>query len=112
MKLSSSPRVRYSPGERRVFSFLRGKEAPRDTEKLISLHYDGSRPPFHGRRVVTGLLSSLARKAELNGEPFQVCSTGRMGPVSMAYWLEPRRVRSRGDRKRVLLTPSLRYARQ
>lgn len=85
-----------------MFSFLRGKESPRDTEELVKLHYKVNylvdrTCPFHGRRVVTGLLLSLARKVEENCEPFRVCSSGRVGPVSMTYWLEPLR-RSGMDR--------------
>ena len=87
-ELSEGLKVRYSPGERDVFSRLRW-DRPRDTETLTKLHYGVGRKgmPFNGRRVVAGLLSSLARKVLLNGEPFRVLSTPRAGPNSRSFWL-------------------------
>ncbi len=86
-KLSGS-RVSYSPGEEQVFSFLKEFMA-RDTEVLTRLHYGMGERPFNGRRVVVGLLSSLARKVVLNREPFRIRSTPRAGPVPKSFWLEP-----------------------
>lgn len=80
-------RVAYSPGERDVFShLLEGR--PRDTGVLTGLHYALGEVPFNGRRVVSGLLSSLARKVLLNREPFRVRSSPRAGPNPKTFWLE------------------------
>lgn len=88
LALSVSPRrVPYSPGEARVFGLLTGE--PQDTETLTGLHYGlFSSPPYHARRVVAGLLASLARKVRENREPFLVASSGRQGPRPSEYWLE------------------------
>lgn len=82
----SSP-VAYSPGERDLLSLLR--EEPQDTETLTRLHYGAGKKPFNGRRVVVGLLSSLARKVVLNREPFRVRSTPRAGPLQKSFWRGP-----------------------
>lgn len=95
----SSP-VAYSPGERDLLSLLR--EEPRDTETLTRLHYGTGERPFNGRRVVVGLLSSLARKVVLNREPFRIRSTPRAGPLQKSFWREA----VKAPRRSMLMTSS------
>lgn len=81
-------RVRYSPAEREIFSFLR--EHPRDTVVIARLHYgrkNGGDVPFNGRQIVIGALRSLERKVRHNGEPFSIESSKRAGPRPMTFWL-------------------------
>lgn len=92
-------RVAYSPGERDVFSHL-AVDRPRDTGVLTGLHYALGQVPFNGRRVVSGLLSSLARKVVLNREPFRVRSSPRAGPNPKTFWLESTARRGKAGRER------------
>ena len=81
-------RVPYSPGEEAVRLLLR-EDLGRDSETLARLYYGSSRErPFNGRRVVVGLLSSLARKMVLNGGPLRVQRSPRRGPAPIFFWLE------------------------
>lgn len=80
-------RVRYSPGESSVLALLR-EDFGRSSADLAKLHYCGD-GPFNGQRVVVGLLSSLARKVVLNGEPFRVRRSPRRGPHPVYFWREP-----------------------
>ena len=86
MKLKTDGHMKYSARESRVFSLLRTQE--QSTLILCQQFYQPKRPPFHGRQIILGLLSSLARKAIANRESFRVRKSSRAGPYPISFWVE------------------------
>lgn len=84
-------KVRYSKSERRAFTVLSRNGKPLSTVDLMERMYSkGLRRPYHARQVVLGVLTSLGKKAHLNGEPFSVQRSRRKGPHPVEFWLERR----------------------
>lgn len=91
--LTSKGAVRYSPEEQRIFRLLPKDGRQRSSTAILNRFYGvaDQGPPFHKRKIVIGLLSSLMRKTDCNKEHFRVCKTKRSGPIPISFWLEPRR---------------------
>lgn len=87
MTLSKSPRVPYSPAEKRLFRIV---ATGRKTTNAIMKTYYGGEAPANARRSIAVGLASLRRKVDKNQEPFRMRSTRRSGPISMQHWIEPR----------------------
>jgi hypothetical protein len=79
-------KVAYSAREERALHLLKSK--PQASTTLCKLIYHPAAPPFYGQQTIVGLLSTLARKVELNDEPFRVCKTDRAGPKPIFFWKE------------------------
>jgi hypothetical protein len=80
-------KVRYSKTERELFKLLPPGGGRIDSIELTAKHYSGE-APFHGKTIVVGLINSLMRKLEANGEPFRICKTGLSGPKPIEFWLQ------------------------
>ncbi len=79
--------VRYSPGERKLFSLLTDK--PMSSEALSEKFYRGHKEvPFHGRKIVIGLVTSIQKKVNANKEKFQIMKSDRKGPHPIEVWIE------------------------
>lgn len=91
--LRSNGAIGYSQGEQRIFALLPcGAEAALSSTSIVAEFYGAKKAqPFHGRKVVIGLLSSIRRKAMANAEPFIIKSTQRSGPRPMSFWLEEKK---------------------
>lgn len=87
--LRSDPRVKYSKTEMEIFALL-GRRRQTSVE-IADRHYGANGAgPYHGQKIVSGLLRSLVEKTEHNRESFRINHTRRMGPHPMAFWLEER----------------------
>lgn len=84
--LSDDGAVKYSPGEKKIFTLLPAKQ--KTTSDIAIDYYGKGKVPYHGRQIVVGLLSSLQRKVRLNREPFRIMKTKRSGPIPMSFWVE------------------------
>lgn len=80
--------IKYSNGEQRILALLTARRA--SSSEIARGYYGKTEIPFHGRKIVIGLLSSLRRKADLKRDKFRVKSTKRSGPKAMEFWLETR----------------------
>ncbi len=78
--------INYSPSETRVLKLLRAK--PQSTIALCERYYYPQEPPFNGRVIVVGILSSLKRKAEINQDSFRIRKSERAGPNPIKFWIE------------------------
>lgn len=85
--LRSDPKVNYSETEAAIMSLL-GRR-PLSSVEIARRHYNGS-GPYHGQKIVSGLLRSLVDKVDHNREAFRVAHTKRRGPHPMSFWLEER----------------------
>lgn len=81
--------VRYSPGERRLLALLSDK--PISSEELSKKFYRDDQTPFHGRKIIIGLISSIQKKAEANKEAFSVMKSDRKGPHPIEVWVKKRK---------------------
>ena len=98
MNLSLDPKVRYSPGEQRLFALLNQKPIP--STVLAGKYYRGDvGVPYHSRKIVIGLADSLRKKVIINREPFRVIKSNRKGPHPIEIWLELTRGGENGKRK-------------
>lgn len=90
--LTSKGVVRYSPGEQRIFKLLPKDGRPRSSTAIMEKYYGvaSQKAPFHKRKIVIGLLSSLIKKADHNKESFRLCKTRRSGSIPISFWLEER----------------------
>lgn len=85
-KFSLNPdRVKYSPGEQRLFSLLTGKK---QNTKALVLDFYTSEEPFNARNAVIDSLRKLSRKATINREAWRIKCSKRSGPTPMDFWLE------------------------
>ncbi len=80
--------VRYSPGEQRLFSLLSGKEV--SSEDLSKRFYRGREAPYHSRRIIVSLITSLEKKVAVNKEAFTIRKSPRSGPYPIRVWIEKR----------------------
>ncbi len=85
MKLTSEGVVPYSEAERAAFKLLSSKKRT-TTSQVESL---GKEDMFAANSLI-GVLSTLARKVEINKEPFRVMKSRRRGPHPSEHWLEKR----------------------
>lgn len=86
----SQGNIRYSPAERELFKLIPYKPNMISTVELTRRRY-GTKSPYHGVSIVGNTMRSLARKVEVNQEPFQIAKTAQAGPHPVSYWLEERR---------------------
>jgi hypothetical protein len=93
-RLSESDFPRYTRKERELFRLI--PRAPRrvnSTELAIAIVADSpqrDRVWPNDQLQTSAALRSLRQKINVNKEPFRLCSTRRMGPHPMEYWLEAR----------------------
>lgn len=85
-KLKDEPKIKYSKGEKRIFLLL--GDGKKSSTKLIGEHYKAVDEPYNARKIVVGLLASLAKKINYNKEPFRLLSSPRSGPHAIDFWLE------------------------
>jgi hypothetical protein len=78
----------YSPGEQKVLSLLKTK--PQTSTDLCRRFYAPEEPAYHGRQIIVGLVTSLAKKTALHRERFRVMKTARAGPNPISCWIEER----------------------
>lgn len=91
MELKEKASVRYSRSERNAFRFLPKDGTRIDTNTLTDKIYKSTdRRPFNDRQVVLGVMNRLARKVQLNREPFRVQRSERQGPYPVNFWIEKR----------------------
>lgn len=79
--------VRYAPLEKKLFDLLpvlpEGK-TPRSTADLAVDLFPGA---FNAKQRVINLVSSLAKKAAANNEPFRIVKSVRKGPAPIDVWV-------------------------
>jgi len=79
-------RIAYSAREQRALRLL--KSRPQETTALCKLLYHPAEPPFYGQQTIVGMLSTLARKVEINNESYRVRKSNRIGPKPISFWKE------------------------
>lgn len=94
MKLNPDSKVRYSEGEKRLFALL-GKE-PLTSTIIAKKYYGRGEVPYHSRKIIIGLISSLQRKTKVNRETVRVAKSERKGPYPIEVWLEDNMERTNG----------------
>ena len=73
--------ISYSWSERRLFEFLPKDGRPITTKDLAKRYYASlGPPPFHGRKIILGIVDSLRAKVEHNKEGFTIAKSPRRGP--------------------------------
>lgn len=88
----SEQRVSYSPSEVSLLKLLPDDGRRVSSEELTRHHYRGERSrPFHARKAVVAVMSSLIVKVKQNREPFIIKRTDRSGPHPIQFWKEKRR---------------------
>jgi hypothetical protein len=86
--LRDDPKVAYSDRERKVLLLLPvGEGSARSTTQLAKMLF-GKVRPWNSQRMMVGLINSIRKKAEHNGEEFAVRTGGRIGPSPMMVWIE------------------------
>lgn len=78
--------INYSPNEQKVLKLLTAR--PQNSVTLCEKFYQPEKPPYYGRQIIIGLMSSLMRKTKLNKEPFKVHKSKRGGPHPISFWKE------------------------
>jgi len=81
--------IRYSPSETKLLELLKPK--PQDSIALCERYYRPRKPPYNGRKIIVGALTSLAEKARQNKESFRIRKSKRAGPNPMNFWVEGKR---------------------
>lgn len=86
--------TKYSVSEKRLFALLSEEPISSETlsEKFYSKHPEpgASQMPFHGRKIIIGMVTSIQRKMDVNKEPFRLVKSDPRGPYPINVWLEPR----------------------
>lgn len=85
--LGNDGTVKYAPAERDVFRVLNAQKKKINSIELTLLLSNGE-PAYNGVSLTGAALRSLARKVELNDEPFRIMRTRRAGPKPISWWVE------------------------
>lgn len=88
--VKATNKIGYSPGERKVLELLpeAGSGQATSTEITQKFYGGNGRIPFHGRKIVMGLIRSAEKKAKHNKEAFRIAATKRSGPHAISFWIE------------------------
>lgn len=81
LKENGAATVPYSDTERTAFAALPRGKAATTSEVLVKIY--GDEVPYHGRNILNSTIRSLARKIEINREPFAIERSPRRGPHPM-----------------------------
>lgn len=81
--------TKYSVSEKRLFEFILDRY-PTSSEELTRKFYGKNAVPFHSRKIIIGMITSIQRKMDANKEPFRLVKSDPRGPYPINVWLEPR----------------------
>ena len=83
--------TKYADGEVTLFAFLPQNGSRINSKELMVLRKKANRwHPGHPLNVISGVMRSLRKKIDENGEKFRLCKTAQSGPHPVEFWLERR----------------------